>query len=895
MMRLSTLYFSFLFISFFLIGELTAQQRPGNIPQNMDPAALQGQIGSVRVDDLPDAQIRLLMERMRESGVSEQQFFAGLQARGMQASEIQKLRERMNKLRAATPGRTTSPTGQVRTREKPVVDDDALFEFLQEDYEDFQKKQVTERQKRIFGYNLFNAELLNFEPSMNVATPKDYTIGPGDEVIIDVWGASEQTYTEVVSPDGYIRIPNLGPIYLSGLQMDRAEDRIKSQLTRIYSGLSGAKPNTFAQVSLGQVRTIKVSVVGEVNRPGTYDVSSLASVFNALYLSGGPTENGSFREIDLIRGNRIHITLDLYDFLVNGVQENNIRLQDQDIIRVKPYLRRIEIEGEVKREGIFEARENDSFENLIEYAGGLTENAYQSRLKVRRNAGGQRKFIDLAAADWQLHTVQNGDVIIVEGITNRFENRVQIRGAVYREGSYELNEGLTLMGLIEKSDGLRGDAFMERGTLFRTNPDLSTRAISFGLREIMKGEAADIPLQREDLISIPSIYDVQEEYFVSIFGEVRRPRTYAYHQEMRIEDLIIKAGGLLESASGARVEVARRVKKEGEQPVSEMAEVFTFNIDKNLALAGSLDFALKPFDQVFIRRSPSYQEQELVKVEGEAVFPGKYTLAKKNERISELLRRAGGVTPEGYPKGATLIRRTEYNPVPAPRLQQLESLMKIREDLEEHLRDKNFLDATESELLMFGRLEEVNRKIQKIREEEGIENQREGIRFRRQQMEALARKDSLIDEEEIKVQEFENIGINLERIMQSPGSKYDLILEDGDVIYIPRKLETVRMRGEFLYPVTVRYDENYTFSQYMSRAGGITDRGRKGRAYVVYANGSVDRTRKFLFFNVYPRVEPGAEVIMPAKPERERLSAQGWIGLSTGLATLALIINNLAQ
>ena len=891
-------------VLFFMLLPLTAAiaqqrstqtQRQGQSSgQNIDPSQIDpSQIATINIDNLSDAQLRMFYQRFESSGLSEQELEMALRSRGMPAIQIQKLKDRIAKIRTSAP-RSGTGYDRARTREQPATTETDLFQTLTTPYEDLLEEKEKEKLSKIFGYRLFNSEVLTFEPSLNVPTPKDYTLGPGDEVVIDVWGASEQTYQEMITPDGYIKIANLGPIFLNGLTIERASERVKERLSQIYSGLKGSQPNTFAQVSLGQVRTIRVSVVGEALRPGTFNVSSLATIGNILYLSGGPNLSGSLRNIELIRGGEKIYTFDAYDFLIKGALTQNLRLQDQDIVRVLPYESRVEVLGEAKRPGIYEAKDGETFEDLVGFAGGFTENAYSGMIKVKRNNGVTREFLDLKKEEFSSAEPQNGDVVSIEGIVNRFENRVQIRGAVFREGEFQLSEGLTLLGLIEKAQGLRGDAFMERATIYRTRDDYTSQVISLNLREVLKGESDDIALAREDVVNISSVYDLKEEYYLQVYGEVRNPGVFPYIGQMTVEDLLLKAGGLRESASKSQIEVARRIRDiSKDQEINETAEVFTFSISESLGLTDEASkFVLQPFDQVYVRRSPAYQQQINVRLDGEVNYPGLYAIKKKDERISDMIKRAGGITVEGYAKGGTLIRRTEFNPAKPDDMVRLENLKVLKEAKEKTSRDISTYTLSETEELLLKRLEGIEETLEEyeLQVEEGVG--RERMNLKQMKIRQLMEEDSLLREEDLVVQ-YETIGIDLERILQNPGSKYDLIMEDGDIISIPKQLQTVRLRGEFLYPITARYDDKNSFGDYVSQAGGFTEDARKSKAYIIYANGSVDRTRKFLFWNNYPRVSPGAEIIVPTKPEKRGISAAEVMAISTGLASLTLIITRI--
>jgi protein involved in polysaccharide export with SLBB domain len=884
------LVFSIFIIGFSMLNPGQTQEISELSQQNL----MDLNLSTLKVDQLSDSQIRSYLNRIDQSGLSEEEIEAALLSRGLPESELLLLKERINGIRT---GKQDTGTGfnKVRTRQAPSKEGD-LFEAF---FVDPEEEKILEIEKKVFGYELFNSPNLTFDPSLNIPTPTNYQIGPGDEIIIDVWGASEQTYQQVVSPDGYIIIQNLGPIYLAGLTMNKGSQRIKSRLGQIYSGLSsidGREPNTFAQVSLGQLRTIKVTVIGEVRTPGTYDVSALATVFNALYMSGGPTINGSFREIELIRNNSVQKVLDIYDFLVRGIQKNNVQLEDQDIIRIKPFKNRIELAGEIKREGFYEAVKGESFSDLIHFAGGFSENAYKGIVKVRRNTGKEKKLIDVTSDNLSLTKPENGDYVFINGILDRFENRVQIVGAVFREGEFELSEQLTVLELIEKAEGLRGDAFLDRGTIFRTSEDFTTEVIPFNLRQMLKGDLEDIQLYREDLVKIASIYDLKEEFYVTIGGAIREPGNYPFMEKMTVIELLLEAGGLLESADLSAVEVARRKRGDTENSnTDQIAEIFTFSVDKDLRIIDGQDrFILEPFDNVYIRKSPNYEAPVKVRIEGEVLYPGEYVLEKKDERISSLIKRAGGLTSESYIDGATLIRRTEFYDQPSEIELRYEDLLAIREQLYNKYSYTEDLSLTEAEYLRSQRLADLEDKANAYLERQDAQEGRESVKQRMEMIEELQERDTLFTPIELK--RFETIGINLNEILADPESKYDLILQQGDVISIPKQLQTVRLRGEFLYPITVRHDSKFNFKDYLAQAGGFTDKAHKSKTYIIYANGSVDRTKRaFIFGNKYPKIEPGSEIIVPTKPEKEGLTPQAWIAISTSLVTFILVIDRLVN
>lgn len=804
--------------------EVMAQEAP-NL-QNLE---------TLDVDQLTDEQVKKFIDRVESSGYTEQQLEVLARARGMSSSQIAKLRARIAKVRSGSTttgsdsGVDRSRTTQDYNRQTNDQERSTVFDpFTNIFPEDTLSK---EDELEIFGLSFFRNKNLTFEPSLSIATPKSYVIGAGDQIIIDVWGASEQTYQLEVSPDGSIIVPSIGPIYLNGLSMEQAEIRIKNRLKSIYSTLGN---NTFAQVGLGQIRTISVNVVGEVVNPGTYQISSFGTAFNALYLAGGPNESGSLREIQVYRGGKKEATLDAYNFLVYG-EGQNIMLQDQDVLLVKPYVSRIAIEGEVKRPAYYETREAESLEKAIDFAGGFTAGAYTKSISVRRNLDNRKTVETIPKARFNEFILSGGDKVEVGKIQNQFVGRVRIEGAVNHPGEFELTEGLMLSEVLkDDADGLRADAFLERGVVIRQNDDLSLASLAFSPRAVMSGDE-DLALQSEDLVKIQSKFDLREQYTVSIQGEVQSPGSYPYADDMTVENLIYMANGFKETAAKSFVEVARRVVEE-ENNGEHTAKIFNFPISSDLSLSNeAVNFSLKPFDLVVIRKSPFYEEQAIVEVEGEVQYPGKYALEAKNERISDVLNRAGSLTKYAYPKGATLIRRTEY--------------------------------------YVTG-------------EDEGDE----AARLRREELQELLERDTLVTKNKEAFKTQESIGIQLEEILKAPGSKYDLILKEGDIVSIPRELQTVRIRGEVLYPSNVRYDNSNNFQDFISQAGGFSDNAKKGKTYVVYANGSAKQTKSFLWFKDYPPVEPGAEIIIPSRPQRQGLSPQALISLTSGVATLSLVI-----
>ena len=726
---------------------------------------------------------------------------------------------------------------------------------------------------------------MTFAPNLNLPTPKDYQLGSGDVLIVDLWGGTQQFLSFEVTPEGTIRPNNLGPIYVNGLTIEQAEKKIIDRLSQIYSGLKtngDQGPAIFYQVSLGNIRTINVDVIGDVGRPGLYALPSLSTVYTALHAAGGPTEDGTFREIRLVRDNKLLSIIDVYAYLAEGIRSGDQRLKNGDVIIVRPYKVRVELEGEVKRPGLYELKAEENFKDLLSYAGGFSNSAFQALVTVKRNGEREREIIDVEANEFDSFEPKDGDLIEVSGILDRFSNRVIIDGAVFREGEYQLTEGLTLKQLIEKADGLRGDAFMTRATIYRTNEDFSQSTIPVDLGALMNNTVSDISLLREDVVRINSIYELREEFFVQISGEVLEGGVYPFFNQMTVQDLIVLAGGLKESASGALIEISRRNQNSS---VNSTAEILTLSISEDMSLQSEdRDELLHPFDQIYIRRSPGYTIQEQVTIEGEVLAPGEYTIQKKDERISDLLERANGLTPYAFPKGAILIRKTEFS--------NSKSNDEISQEYLQQLRQKVLGDESELKNISQVRLIERLDKIEN-RSNVDTENDRVGSRFKKDLIEDITEQDSLI--RDIEIQEQEPVAIDLDKILENPGSKYDLIVRPGDVISIPGKLETVRVAGEVTSPLNVRFDDSFSFKDYIYQSGGFLQTAKRGRSYVQYPNGERKGVKRFLWFKKYPKVEPGSTIFVSRKPEREAVNLQSLIAITGSVATLALVIDRLSQ
>lgn len=836
----------FLIFFFWGISSLVSAQNLGGVD-----------FASLKVDELSDEQVERIVQEIESRGLTIQQAVQVAQAQGMPRSEAVKLSRRLRQVQASGTGSRNRVTSGSRLRVNPADTNrqsaylpgsflpDTIPDYLGRTNTQFSKYLARQDsifihnqilKEKIFGFELFQNTATSFEPSLNIPTPENYELGPGDEVLIDIYGAAQNTYQLQISPDGSVFINNVGPVYLNGLTIDEAEQKLRNELSRIYSGLDSPNGDTQMQVSLGQIRSIKVTLVGEVDQPGTYTLPSLASVFNAVSVAGGPSVNGSLRKIEIIRGDSAIAIFDVYDLLVNSDQSGNIRLEDQDIIKINPYISRVEIQGEVKRPGIYEVQQHETLADLIKFAGGFTGDAYTGRIKVIGSTDREKRINDINKGNFDTFDLQDGDMVTVGEILDRFENVVEIRGAVYRDGLYQLTDSSTVYNLIQRADGLQQDAFMNRGIIYRENPDLTTRAISFSVADVMNNPAQhDVALKENDVVLIQSIFDLRENYTVRIIGPVQQPDTYEYVEGMTLEDIIFQAGGFKQSAAPYRIEVARRVRSLDENTNEEstrVARIFQFDVDENLQLdPENADFTLQPFDNVYVRQLPNYSEQQNIKVVGEVEYPGTYSLQYKTERISDLIERAGGLTEEAYVQGATLFRKREF-------LQQ-----------------------------------EAQQQAANI----------EGLSEQQQQAQLTSGQTS-------------KIGIELDKVLNNPESKYDLILQEGDSLFVPTLLQTVTVTGGVFYPTSVRYEEDKSYEDYITAAGGFTGMAKKNRSYVIYANGEVDKVKRFLFFKNYPEVRPGATLVVPEQAEQRKLTPGERVNiLSAIISTAALITTTIVQ
>jgi protein involved in polysaccharide export with SLBB domain len=692
-------------------------------------------------------------------------------------------------------------------------------------------------------------------------------------IYVDIYGQSEQYYEATVNPDGFVLLDNIGPVSVSGKSIEEATGIIKNRVSKYYTGLSGSNPNTFLQVTLGNVRTIKVNILGEVRLPGTFTLSAFSTVFNALYAAGGPNENGTFRAIRLVRNNKLIAEIDVYELLTKGFADLDLQLKDQDVIMVPTFLGRAKVNGEVKRSIIFEIAPDDTFEDLLGYSGGFTDEAFKDRVSISRITGNQRSVSDVYQNQFGIFILKGGDEITVQRILNRYSNRVQIKGAVYREGTFALSEGLTLSELIKNAEGLRGDAYTEQVSVLRTKADLSTEMIQVNLKALLAGNAPDVILEREDVVRIASIYDVRNELYVQILGEVRRPGVYPYSKSMKVEELIILAGGLQESANSRDIEIARRL---DDTDLGTLSDIIPTEVNPDLIPSESSK-SLMPFDQVIVRKRSTFTMQKLVAVEGQVNSPGLFAIQTSGERISDLVKRAGGLNQFAYSKGASLIRRTEFFNIESEEIRRKRNLEALRMKLE--------ADPSNSEA--------QQELLQRLFKDLPTTTDPLNSQLAQNKKESLDQIAAGTPGFEVKLKQTEAVAINLDSIINNPGSEEDLLLEEGDILSVPKLLQTVRMRGDLVYPTTLRHESGRTLKHYINGAGGFDRRANRKQTYVVYANGAVKRTKGFLGIHHYPPIEPGAEVIVPTKGPRVPLRLGDVVGITTGLATLGLVVSQI--
>ena len=772
------------------------------------------QIRNADIDSYSDSQIASYWNKAQQQGYNLEQLELIAKSKGMSSAKFMKLKNRILNLNTITKTESSSDVTSSETSELETFGLDGSES----------KKDI--EQNDLFGYDFFKNPSISFTPNLNLATPTTYQLGPGDELLIDIWGASENNYRKKVTKEGAIRIEGIGPIYVSGLSIEKAKTKIISYLKKIYNGIGAANNSynkVYTEVSLVGVRTVQVSMIGEVKVPGSYSLNALSTVLNALYAAGGPTENGSFRNIKVIRGGKEFSQFDIYQYLLKGSQKGNIFLQDQDIIYVETYRSKIEVIGEVKRSGVYELKQDENIQDLITYFSGFTSSAYKERLLIERVNGKEKEVSEVLLEQQKDFAMQDGDKLIVGEINDRYSNKVSIEGAVYRPGNYELTKDLTVSGLLGKASGIKENAFLGKGLIYREINEVEQEVVSFSLKEILENKA-DITLQREDSVYIFDKTTLKEATTISINGAINKSGSIPFVENMTVEDLVAISGGFKEGADTSIIDISRRL---NDGNFASISQDIRYESTSSLENKNEKVY-LKPFDIVSVRYEKGYSIQIKVSLKGEVSYPGEYAITTKDERISDLIEKAGGLSPYAYIKGATLYRK--------------------KSDIEKKQQD---------ELL-----------------------------------ETISENDSLV---EIDNQESFKIGINLTEILKEggKGSSYDLILEKGDELFIPSQRQTVEIQGEVLLPSLVRYEKKNTLKSYIDKSGGYSEFAKRDDVYVVYANGDIKATKSFLFFKKYPKLEPGAVILVPKKAEKTKMSIQEILGITTTLGTLALLINSL--
>ncbi len=758
-----------------------------------------------------------------KQGKSQKQLYNELMLKGVSTTQLQRIKDKYDQQKS----------NSVANKEDDDIDAQRINPETRDDVASAQDHNMMqdgpENGIKVFGRDIFRNTNLTFEPSMNIATPVDYRLGPGDQIQIEVWGASEANITQKVTPDGYISIPDVGPINVNGLTVQTATEKIKGKLSQIYSGMASANVNlsTNVKVSLGQIRTIQVNIMGEVVRPGTYALSSFSTVFHALYKAGGINQLGSLRNIKVVRGGRTVATVDVYDYILHGRSHSDIRLQEGDVIIASPYEALVLIEGKIKRPMYYEMKSSESIGTLINYAGGFSNDAYTTAVTVNRNNIKEKTICTVEEMNYGVFKVKDGDVVSVGAILDRYDNRIEIKGAVYRPGYYELGKNIqTIRELIERADGLLEDAFTNRAVLHRENPDKSLEVMSVNIKSILDGKDPDIVLQKNDVLFIPSVYDLESKGTLEISGEVYSPGIFPYAANTKLEDIIIMAGGLTESASTVRVDVTRRIiDPTSTKKQKEFSKTFSFSVRDGFVIEGEQGFVLEPYDQVFVRRSPGYSPKTNVTVVGEVEFEGDYALNERNERLSDLIRKAGGLTDFAYIQGARLER--QMTP-------------------EEYQQAQDLMEMVAS-----------NNKI--------------------------SGNDSIIVPQVSKTYP---VGIDLVKIMANPHSEIDPVLQDGDVLIIPQYMTTVSISGSVRKPNSIVYDSKMKLKNYISESGGYAERARKSGTFILYPNGHIKKLGRRASAK---DITGGSKIIVPQKGRSQWNLATTLSATTTSVSMLAVI------
>ena len=777
---------------------------------------------------LSDAQLIQIAAQERKAGTSESDIAVKLLQRGATMSQIQRLRNQyssqLNNSGMSSTVDNAITSAEERMRVNNEVSDNGLETHGGAGAPTYVPGPAAPSGKRVFGRDIFNNKSLTFEPQMNIATPQNYVLGPGDQVIIDVYGDTQKSESLQVSPDGDVTVPGYGPVHVAGLSVSAAQGKIRSSLGSYYA-------SSDIKVTVGQTRTIMVNVMGEVKAPGTYTVSAFATVFHALYMAGGISDLGTLRNIKVYRQGRLISTVDVYQFILSGRLAGNVRLADNDVVQVGPYESIVDISGRVKRPMAYELREDESLATLLKYSGGFTNDAYKKSLRVLRKNGRMKSVFNIEEFERNDFKMVDGDSVIVDSIIDRFENMVEVKGAVFRPGMYQLGEKVTsVRSLIENADGITEEAMLSRAVIRRMKANRTQEVLSVDLKGILEGTAADVPLENEDILFIPTMAEHQNLRTLTINGEVIFPGTYEYAEKMTIEDLILQAGGLTDNASTVKADVSRRmVDPEATTSTMEIAKTYSFAIKPGFKLDGDQSFTLQPYDVVSVRRSPVSAELFSVRVEGEIAFAGDYTLDIKNQRLSDVVKAAGGVIPGAYVRGARLIRHMDEDEL-----------------------------ARRDELIKMAR-----------------------------QSAAADAKDSL-SLDQLAIETTYSVGIHLDEALANPGGDEDVELQNGDRLVIPRFNRTVKISGDVQKSNTVAFKQKKGYKYYIEQAGGYGKRARKSNTYILYQNGTIAKASK-------GEIEPGCEIVVPTKGPKDPNSITQWLGIGTSAASLATMFISVAN
>jgi protein involved in polysaccharide export with SLBB domain len=780
-------------------------------------AQIPSDLRNVKASQITDSQLQQYLNQARAKGIDANELEAELLRRGLPSSEMSELKLRIQQLTVSDTD--IEPSSKTELNNKRTAPKNTMPVY--------ESPEVLKKRSLIFGTEIFSNSNLSFEPDLRMPTPKNYAIGPDDELLLNIYGVNISQQNLKVSPEGTVNVKYAGIIHVNGLTIEAATEVFKNRLKKFYPALSSGA--TKLQLTLGNIRSIRVTLIGAINRPGTYTLPSLATLYNALYVSGGPAESGSFRKIELIRNNKVIHLADLYEFLMKGDLQSNVRLEDNDVIRVPYASLLITLNGELNRPGIFELQEKESLEDAIHFAGGFKSKAFRSRVTGNRFTGFDKRVIDVSGDSLAFFKPRNGDEFLVDSVIDRYQNRVMISGAVFKPGPYALDYGMTLKQLIFKAQGLKEDVYTGRAIVVRTREDFTKEYISVELKQILSGGNDGILMKKEDSVHIASIFDLRDTTIVSINGAVRKPGTYRYEDGLSLKSLILKADGFSDNATGRDIEISRRKRDVAiNKPGSEIVEIIRVNNDKELSGA---DVELKPFDIITVKDDPFYKKQISVKITGEVMMPAVYTLQSREERLSSLINRAGGLLYTADVKGAKLVRRK-----------------------------KEIVDTTE-----------VKRLLESVIKDTLSKAKTEGI-----------------------AKPTTDVAINLDYILKHPGSQDDITLEESDELIIPRINNTVNVSGEVFKALDIMFETGKSMRDYISDAGGYTPKGKKSRAFVIYANGSSAKIKRTLgIFKKYPTIYPGSSIFVPEKAKKDQLDiakAGIFISAITALVTAISLI-----